>query len=130
MEREIKLGGTAIFDLAQRDGGFIVAMTGDFKGAAFARVIGEPKREGNHTVVDLEHVFYREDGSMLQTKDRADWIHVDGQNRVLASGTYTVVNGTGAFSGAKGELKSWGSADPTTGQGVLRFTGADRTIII
>lgn len=48
---------------------------------------------------------------------------MQGEARVLAATTYVVQRTTGAFAGMAGEFRSWGSIDPSTGQGVLRFWG-------
>jgi hypothetical protein len=124
MSRTVSLGGTANFGFAENAGGFVVAMTGEFNGGAFAKVVGEPRREGNRTYAELEHIFIRQDGSMIFTRDKAEWVHVDGDARVLAATTYTVVRCTGAFEGLKGTFRSWGSLNPQTGEGVLRFAGS------
>ena len=124
MTRRVSLGGTANFGFAENAGGFVVAMTGEFNGGAFAKVLNEPRREGNKTHAELEHIFIRQDGSMIFTRDKSEWIHVDGDARVLAATTYTVVRATGAFEGLKGSFQSWGSINPQTGEGVLRFSGS------
>jgi hypothetical protein len=123
MSRTLNLGGTANFGLADNVGGFVVAMTGDFQGGAFAKVIGEPRRTGNKTLAEMNHVFTRQDGAMIFTTDQAEWIHSDTDPRVLARTTYTVVRATGALKGLKGSFQSWGAFNPETGEGVLRFAG-------
>lgn len=124
MTRTVSLGGTANFGFAPNANGFVVAMTGEFNGGAFAKLVGEPRREGNKSFAELEHIFIRQDGSMIFTKDKAEWVHVDGDARVLAATTYTVVRATGAFDGLKGSFRSWGSINPETGEGILRFAGS------
>lgn len=123
MPRTLNLGGTANFGFAENVGGFVVAMTGEFNGGAFAKVIGEPRRDGNKTHAELNHVFTRQDGAMIFTSDKAEWIHNDVDPRVLARTTYTVIRATGALEGLKGSFQSWGSINPETGEGVLRFSG-------
>lgn len=124
MSRSFTIGGTATFDFVQPINGYVVAMTGDFDGGAFARVVGEPKIEGDKTRLDLEHYFIRKDGSTIHTRDKSVLTAVEGQSRMLGETTYTVVKTTGAFEGMKGQFHSWGALDPATGQGVLRFWGA------
>ncbi|MBV9076846.1 MAG: hypothetical protein JO048_05115, partial [Methylobacteriaceae bacterium] len=75
------------------------------------------------TYLDLEHYFIRKDGSTIHTRDKSVLSAVEGEARLLAETTYTVVRTTGAFEGMQGQFRSWGSIDPTTGQGVLRFWG-------
>jgi hypothetical protein len=117
------MGGTATFDYVEPINGFVVAMSGDFDGGVFARVVGAPRRDGVVSHYDLEHFFMRADGSTIQTRDVSRWVHVDGDDRVLAETTDDVVKGTGAFAGMVGRFRSWGSVNPATGQGVLRFWG-------
>lgn len=124
MTRTFSMGGTAVFDLFEPLGGYVVAMTGDFEGGAFARQVGDARQEDAATHLDLEHFFMRRDGSTIQTRDRSILSAVPGQTRLLAATTYTVVKATGAFEGMTGEFRSWGAIDPQTGQGVLRFWGA------
>lgn len=118
------MGGTAIFQFNQNVNGYLVAMTGDFDGGVFARVIGEPRDVGNgRTELDLEHYFIRKDGSTISTRDQSVLQTVPGSERLAASTTYNVVNATGSFEGMKGTFQSWGALDPSTGQGILRFWG-------
>ncbi|MFN3945260.1 MAG: hypothetical protein ACK4K7_10050 [Allosphingosinicella sp.] len=118
------MGGTAIFEAVPGTGGFMVAMSGDFEGGVFARVIGEPRQLGNgRTGYDLEHFFARADGSTISTKDESVWVTVPGDDRVLAATTYRVQRATGSLQGSTGEFRSWGSINAKTGQGVLRFSG-------
>jgi hypothetical protein len=123
MSRTLNLGGTAIFGLAENVGGFVVAMTGAFNGGAYAKVNGEPRRDGNKTYAEMNHVFTRDDGAMIFTSDKAEWIHNDADPRVLTRTTYTVIRATGTLEGLKGSFQSWGSINPETGEGVLRFSG-------
>lgn len=123
MSKSFTMGGTATFDYVEAIGGYIVAMSGDFDGGVFARVVGEPRVEGNKTYLDLEHYFIRKDGSTIHTRDKSVLTAVEGEDRVLAATTYGVQATTGAFAGMTGAFRSWGSIDPTTGQGVLRFWG-------
>jgi hypothetical protein len=123
MSRTLNLGGTAVFGFAENVGGFVVAMTGAFNGGAFAKVVGEPRRDGNKTHAELTHVFTRDDGAMIFTTDTAEWVHNDADPRVLARTTYTVTRTTGALAGLKGSFQSWGTINPETGEGVLRFSG-------
>lgn len=124
MSKQFAMGGTAIFDFVEAISGYIVAMTGNFEGGVFARVVGEPRVEDNKTFLDLEHYFIRNDGSMIHTRDTSVLTAVPGEERLLAATTYNVARTTGAFEGMTGQFHSWGSIDPTTGQGVLRFHGA------
>lgn len=118
------MGGTAIFEAVPGSGGFMVAMTGDFEGGVFARLVGRPRDLGNgRTGYDLEHFFARADGSTVSTKDESVWVAVPGEDRVLAATTYRVQRATGTLEGSTGEFRSWGSVDAKTGQGVLRFSG-------
>lgn len=123
MSKQLTMGGTATFDFVEAINGYVVAMSGDFDGGVFARVVGEPRVEGNKTYLDMEHYFLRKDGSMIQTRDQGVLTAVEGEQRLLGATTYNVVKTTGAFEGMKGQFRSWGSVDPTTGQGVLRFWG-------
>lgn len=123
MSRTLNLGGTATFGFAENVGGFVVAMTGAFNGGAFAKVVGEPRRDGDKTYAEMNHVFTRDDGAMIFTADRAEWIHNGADPRVLARTTYTVIRATGALEGLRGSFQSWGSINPETGEGVLRFSG-------
>lgn len=123
MTKSFTMGGTATFDFVEPINGYVVAMTGDFDGGAFARAVGEPRVEGNKTYIDLEHYFLRSDGSSIHTRDVGVHTAVEGENRVLAATTYNVVKGTGAFEGMTGSFESYGSVDYATGQGVLRFWG-------
>ncbi|WP_157235600.1 hypothetical protein [Methylosinus sp. LW4] len=124
MTKHFTMGGTATFDFIELLGGYIVAMTGDFDGGAFARVVGEPRVQGNKTYLDMEHTFIRKDGSTIQTRDQSVLTAVEGEARLLGATTYNVVKTTGAFEGLTGQFRSWGSVDPATGQGVLRFWGS------
>jgi hypothetical protein len=124
MSRQFTMGGTATFDFIEAITGYVVAMTGDFDGGAFARVVGEPRVEGNKTFLEMEHTFIRKDGSTIQTRDQSVLTAIDGETRLLGATTYNVVKTTGAFEGMTGQFRSWGSVDPTSGQGVLRFWGA------
>lgn len=120
----IALGGTASFDFRDALKGWTVAMTGDFRGGVFARVVGGPRDLGNgRTEYDLEHYFQREDGSTVTTRDKALFVAVPGEDRVLAGATYSVVATTGTLEGYTGQFVSWGSSNVKTGQGVLRFSG-------
>ena len=123
MSKQFTMGGTATFDYVEQINGYIVAMSGDFDGGVFARVVGAPRTEGNRTFLDMEHYFIRKDGSRIHTRDQAVLTAVDGETRLLAATTYDVVKATGVFEGMKGQFRSWGSIDPTVGQGVLRFWG-------
>lgn len=123
MSKQFTMGGTATFDFVEPINGYVVAMSGDFDGGVYARVVGEPRVEGNKTYLNLEHYFIRTDGSMIYTHDKGVLTSVEGEQRLLAAATYDVVKTTGAFEGMKGQFRSWGSIDPTTGQGVLRFWG-------
>lgn len=123
MTKRFTMGGTATFDFVEPIGGYVVAMSGDFDGGVFARVVGEPRTEGNKTHLDLEHYFVRKDGSSIHTRDESVLTAIDGERRVLAATTYRVVKTTGAFAGMEGEFRAWGSIDRSTGQGVLRFWG-------
>lgn len=118
------MGGTAIFEAVPESGGFMVAMTGDFDGGAFARLAGKARDLGDgRTGYDLEHFFARADGATISTRDESVWIAVPGEDRVLAATTYRVVRATGPLAGATGEFRSWGSVNAKTGEGVLRFSG-------
>ncbi|MBI1340784.1 hypothetical protein GC169_11335 [bacterium] len=118
------MGGTAIFEGVPETGGFMVAMTGDFEGGAFARLAGDPRDlGGGKTGYDLQHFFARADGATISTRDESVWIAVPGEDRVLAATTYRVARATGPLEGATGEFRSWGSIDARTGEGVLRFSG-------
>ena len=123
MGKQFTMGGTATFDFVEPINGYIVAMSGDFDGGVFARQVGEPRAEGNKTFLNLEHYFIRKDGSTIHTRDQSVLTAVEGDLRLLAATTYNVVKATGAFEGMSGQFRSWGSVDPTTGQGVLRFWG-------
>jgi hypothetical protein len=123
MSKQVTIGGAATFDFIEPIGGYIVAMTGDFDGGAFARVVGEPRVDGNKTYLDMEHTFIRNDGSTIETRDQTVLTAVEGEARLLGATTYNVVKATGAFEGLTGQFRSWGSVDPTTGQGVLRLWG-------
>jgi len=124
MSSVFTMGGTATFDFTPAIEGYVVAMSGDFDGGAFARVVGEPKVEGAVTRVDMEHFFMRKDGSTLQTRDKGVLTAVEGHSRLLAETVYTVVKATGAFEGLEGQFRSFGALDPQTGKGVLRFWGS------
>jgi hypothetical protein len=123
MSKQFTMGGTATFDFIDPIGGYVVAMTGDFDGGAFARVVGEPRIEGHRTYLDMEHTFIRKDGSTIQTRDQSVLTAVEGDGRLLGTTTYNVVKTTGAFEGLNGQFQSWGAVDPATGRGVLRFWG-------
>lgn len=122
--RKFTMGGTAVTQFVENINGWVVAMSGDFDGGVFARIVGESRDLGHgRTEVDLEHHFVRKDGSTISTKDVGVLTAVPGNDRVLAATTYSVVNATGAFEGMTGSFKSWGSFDQTNGQGILRFWG-------
>ena len=123
MSTQFSMGGTAIFDYVEAIDGYTVAMTGDFNGGAYARAAGEPRVEGNKIYRDLQHFFQRQDGSTIHTQDHSVLTVVEGDERLLAETTYNVVKATGAFEGMTGQFKSWGAVDPTTGRGILRFSG-------
>ena len=123
MANRYTMGGTATFDFIEPLNGYLVAMSGDFDGGVFARVAGEPRVEGAKTHLDLEHFFMRKDGSTIQTRDKSVLTAVEGEEALLAATTYTVVTASGAFAGMSGQFRSWGSINPVTGQGVLRFWG-------
>lgn len=124
MSKQFTMGGTATFDFVEPINGYVVAMSGDFDGGVFARQVGEPRVEGNKTYLDLEHYFIRKDGSTIHTRDESVLTAVEGEQRLLAATTYNVVKTTGAFENMIGQFRSWGSLDPATGQGVLRFWGS------
>lgn len=118
------LGGTFSFDFRSELSGWTVATSGDLRGGAFARIVGGPRDLGEgRTEYDLEHFYQLEDGSTLATRDKTIFVAVKDDDRVLASTTYSVASATGALKGYKGQFKSWGSANPKTGQGVLRYSG-------
>ena len=123
MSKRFTMGGTATFDFVEPINGYVVAMSGDFDGGVFARVVGEPRVVGNKTHLDLEHYFIRKDGSTIHTRDEGVLTAVEGETRLLAATTYRVQRATGAFAGLVGEFRSWGSVDTSNGQGVLRFWG-------
>jgi hypothetical protein len=123
MSKSFTMGGTATFDFVEPIGGYVVAMSGDFDGGVFARVVGEPRVDGAQTHVDMEHFFLRKDGSAIRTRDKGVLTAVEGQSRLLAETTYTVAHATGAFEGMEGQFRSWGAIEPETGKGVLRFWG-------
>lgn len=119
------MGGTAVIQFVEPINGYIVAMSGDFDGGVFARVVGEPRDAGEgRTELDLEHYFIRKDGSTIQTRDQGVLQTVAGSERLSAATVYNVVKATGAFEGMTGTFQSWGALDPTTGQGILRFWGS------
>ncbi len=130
MLKQFTMGGTATFDYAEPVGGYIVAMSGDFDGAAFARAVGEPRVDGAKTYLDLEHYFICKDGSTIHTRDKSVLTALEGETRLLAATTYNVVKTTGAFAGMGGQFKAWGSLDPSTGQGVLRFWGSIEEVAV
>lgn len=120
----IKLGGTANIDAVEPTKGFVVAMTGDFEGGAFARIIGGPRDLGNGvSEYDLEHFFVRADGSSIQTRDKSVWRKVEGSDNVFVENTYHVVKTTGALEGKTGTFRSWGGFKLKEGLGILRFDG-------
>ncbi|MFN3945261.1 MAG: hypothetical protein ACK4K7_10055 [Allosphingosinicella sp.] len=123
MTKRFTMGGTATFDFVEPINGYVVAMSGDFDGGVFARVVGEPRVEGAKTYLDLEHYFIRKDGSTIHTRDQSVLTAIEGEARVLAATTYRVQKTTGAFAGMTGKFRSWGSIDTSNGQGVLRFWG-------
>lgn len=116
------MGGAAIFEAVPGAGGFMVAMTGDFKGGAFARVVSEPRQLGNgRTAYDLEHFFARADGSTISTRDESVWVTIPGEDRVLAAATYRIQRATGTLEGSTGEFRSWGSVDAKTARACCAF---------
>jgi hypothetical protein len=123
MSRRFTMGGAATFDFIEPLNGYLVAMSGDFDGGVFARVVGEPRVDGAKTHLELEHFFMRKDGSTIQTRDESVLTAVEGEDRLLAATTYNVVKATGAFEGMGGQFRSWGAMNPKTGQGILRFWG-------
>jgi len=72
-KRRLTMGGTAMTQFVDAIPGWIVAMSGDFDGGVFARVVGESEDAGaDRTLLRLEHYFIRNDGSTLVTADRAE----------------------------------------------------------
>lgn len=123
-KKSFTMGGTALTQFVQETNGWVVAMSGDFDGGVFSRVAAGPFDKGNgRTEYDLEHFFVRKDGSTIQTRDKSVIQTVPGHERVYANTFYTVVKATGAFEGMTGNFESWGAMEPTTGRGVLRFSG-------
>lgn len=117
------MGGTAnVHYLNSKEG--IAAMTGSFKGGAYARVTSEPEDAGNgRTEFNMEHFFIHEDGSTIYTVDRA-FLQKAQSGEITAGGTdYTVTKTTGRFEGMKGVFSSRGGWLLDRGAGVLRFEG-------
>lgn len=115
------LGGTANIRGIE-EGKWIVAMTGEFDGGAFARVTGEPKQDGEWLEYPLQHFFTNDNGDWFNTRDVSR--HTAAfEDRHYAQTTYNVVDSGGAFAGYRGSFRSWGTLDYATGFGVLRFEG-------
>lgn len=124
MARKFTMGGTAVTQFIQPLNGWVVAMSGDFDGGVFARVVGGPRDLGQgRTEYDLEHYFVRKDGSTISTRDVGVYTAVAGSPRTLGATTYNVVAATGAFEGMRGQFQSWGAFELDTGRGILRFWG-------
>ena len=117
----ISMGGTAnTRNLSQTE--FVVAMTGDFQGGAFAKSLSAKQMKDGWTEYQLEHYFTTEDGSWIKTRDVGRHQKVY-ENRYYGETRYQVVDAGGDFAGFRGEMRSWGSFDYGTGDGVLRFEG-------
>ena len=117
------MGGTANLAYLDAKSG-AGAMTGDFEGGVYFRMIGEPRQLPNGRVeMDFEHLFVTKDGSTLRTRDKSWGIRVPGSDAVLGGAAYTVVEATGDFKGKQGTFNSWGAFDSTKGQAVLRYEG-------
>lgn len=124
MTEKMKMGGTAMTQFIPEINGWVVAMSGDFDGGVFARVTAGPFDKGNGRMeYELEHYFVRKDGSTIQTKDKGVSLTIPGASRVYINTFYTVAKATGAFEGMTGSFESFGSAEPDTGRGILRFSG-------
>ena len=122
--KKLTMGGTALTQFVPDLNGWVVAMSGDFDGGVFARIVGEPVDKGNgRSELELEHFFTRKDGSTIQTRDKAVLQTIAGHERVYVNTFYNVVKTTGAFEGLSGKFESWGVAEPSTGRGILRFSG-------
>ncbi|MEL6258503.1 MAG: hypothetical protein AAFQ67_05560 [Pseudomonadota bacterium] len=117
------MGGTAnVVYISDSEG--IAAMTGSFKGGAYARVTGDRVDVGNgRTEFPMEHFFIHEDGSTIFTQDKS-FIQQAVSGEITAGGTdYTVVAATGRFEGMGGTFHSRGGWLFDKGVGVLRFEG-------
>lgn len=122
--KTLTMGGTALTQFVPDLNGWVVAMSGDFDGGVFARIVDGPVDKGNgRSEYDLEHFFTRKDGSTIQTRDKAVVQTITGQQRVYVNTFYNVVKTTGAFEGMMGKFESWGAAEADTGKGILRFSG-------
>lgn len=122
MSDTVYLGGTAnVVYISASEG--VAAMTGGFKGGAYARVTSERRDAGGgRTEFDMEHFFIHEDGSTIFTKDKSFVQETRGE--ITAGGTdYTVVQATGRFAGMRGTFHSRGGWLFDKGVGVLRFEG-------
>ncbi|MGF1476834.1 MAG: hypothetical protein ACFB6S_14860 [Geminicoccaceae bacterium] len=115
------LGGTAnIRNLSQTE--FVVAMTGEFEGGAFARSLGAEDAGDGWTEYQLEHYFTTENGSWIKTRDVGRH-RLAYDDRYYGETQYNVVDAGGAFEGMRGSFRSWGAFDYARGDGVLRFDG-------
>lgn len=115
------MGGTAnIRNMSPTE--FVVAMSGDFEGGAFARSLAVPEEANGWITYQLEHYFTADDGSWIRTRDVGRHRQVEG-DRHYGETTYRVVDSGGDFAGLRGEMRSWGAFDYGRGDGVLRFEG-------
>lgn len=116
-----QMGGTANIT-AVAEGQWVVAMTGDFDGGAYARVVASPKKDGEWIEYALEHYFTNDSGDWIKTRDIGRHRIVEGQ-RYYGQTTYNVISAGGDFKDYKGSFMSWGAFDYSDGRGVLRFEG-------
>ncbi|MCP2167083.1 hypothetical protein [Goodfellowiella coeruleoviolacea] len=127
----ISLGGTAsLFTLTENSG--IGAITGTIDGAAYGENTSELTSVGAHSFeYTMYHVFLDKDGSTLRTQDRAVLRTSTEDGASLLEVEYTVVEGTGRFTGYEGTFRSRGWLSTPEGKdaiaqhavGVVRFAG-------
>jgi hypothetical protein len=124
MSRKFTIGGAGVVNYVKPADGYVVAMSGDFDGGVFSKVVGGPRDLGNgKSEYELEHYFVRKDGSSIYTRDVGVWHKVQGSDHFFIENTYNVVATTGAFEGLGGQFFSWGGVKLSLGQGILRFWG-------
>lgn len=99
-------------------------VTGTLSGATQATVLSQEQREDGTLKLDVTHDFVTDDRSSLTTNDVVIWTPVPGQEGVFRmQTTYTIVSGTGRFTGAHGSFQNHGEVVAGKGLVTLSYGG-------
>lgn len=99
-------------------------VTGTLGGSVLAHVTSLTAQNDGSIELTLTHDFVTEEGALLRTEDTATLSPVQGKEGVFQQETqHTILEGTGRFANATGQLENHGEADLVKGLLTLRYSG-------